>query len=261
MSVDAVKSIIQYGEPMRLKDKVALITGAAGALGLAIAEEYLRQGAAVVLFDADGELLQEAATKLAAGAKMSIAKGDVRNLPDLEAAVALAQTRHGGLDILVTCAGVLKHMPIEQITMADWDRVVGINLTGTFVACKAAVPAIKKSRGGRIITISSVGGRTGRPHVGADYAASKGGVVGMTMLLARELGKFGISVNCIAPGPIGGGMLNQMKPEQIEALISTACINRLGRPKDIADAATFLASDEAEWITGEVLDVNGGVYI
>jgi 3-oxoacyl-[acyl-carrier protein] reductase len=246
---------------MRLKDKVALITGGAGELGFAIAAEYLRQGATVVLFDADGHLLDEATKKLAAGNRVSIANGDVRNLADLEKAVDLVQTRHGKLDILVTCAGVLKHMPIEQITMADWDRVVGINLTGTFVACKAAVPAIKKTGGGRIITVSSVGGRTGRPHVGADYAASKGGVVGITMLLAKELGRFGITVNCIAPGPIGGRMLNQMRPEQIEALASMACIGRLGRPKDIADAATFLASDEAEWITGEVLDVNGGVHI
>jgi 3-oxoacyl-[acyl-carrier protein] reductase len=246
---------------MRLKDKVALITGGAGELGFAIAEEYLRQGASVVLFDADDGLLHEAATKLAAGSKLSTAKGDVRDLADMESAVAMAQARHGKLDILVTCAGVLKHMPIEQITMADWDRVVGINLTGTFVACKAAVPALKKTGGGRLITVSSVGGRTGRPHVGADYAASKGGVVGMTMLLAKELGRFGITVNCIAPGPIGGRMLNQMQPDQIKALISMACIGRLGRPKDIADAATFLASDEAEWITGEVLDVNGGVHI
>jgi NAD(P)-dependent dehydrogenase (short-subunit alcohol dehydrogenase family) len=246
---------------MRLKDKVALITGGAGELGFAIAEEYLRQGAAVVLFDADDGLLHEAAAKLEAAASVSTAAGDVRDLADLDKAVALAQACHGGLDILVTCAGVLKHRPIEETTMADWDRVVGVNLTGTFAACKAAVPALKKSRRGRIITISSVGGRTGRPHVGVDYAASKGGVVGLTMLLAKELGAFGITVNSIAPGPIGGRMLNQLQPEQIKALISTACIGRLGSPKDIANAATFLASDDAEWITGEVLDVNGGVYI
>jgi NAD(P)-dependent dehydrogenase (short-subunit alcohol dehydrogenase family) len=246
---------------MRLKDKVALITGGAGELGFAIAEEYLRQGAAVVLFDADGGLLRDAAEKLAAAASVSIAAGDVRNLADLDKAVALAQARHGGLDILVTCAGVLKHRPIEETTMADWDRVVGVNLTGTFAACKAAVPALKTRKGGRIITISSVGGRTGRPHVGVDYAASKGGVVGLTMLLAKELGAFGITVNSIAPGPIAGRMLNQLPPEKIKALISTACIGRLGSPRDIAAAATFLASDDAEWITGEVLDVNGGVYI
>jgi NAD(P)-dependent dehydrogenase (short-subunit alcohol dehydrogenase family) len=246
---------------MRLKDKVALITGGAGDIGLSIAEEFLRQGAAVVLFDLDGKPLHDAAAKLGAAAKLSTASGDVRSLADLEKAVASARERHGKLDILVTCAGVLKHMPIDQMTMADWDRVVGITLTGTFVACKAAVPAMKHNGGGRIITISSVGGRTGRPHVGADYAAAKGGVVGLTMLLAKELGAFGITVNSIAPGPIAGRMLDQLPPENIKALISMACIGRLGRPQDIANAATFLASDEAEWITGEVLDVNGGVHI
>jgi NAD(P)-dependent dehydrogenase (short-subunit alcohol dehydrogenase family) len=246
---------------MRLKDKVALITGGVGDIGNSIAAEFLRQGAAVVLFDLDDDLLKAAAAKLGAGDRLSTASGDVRNLADLEKAVAAVQTRHGKLDILVTCAGVLKHMPIDQLTMADWDRVVGVNLTGTFVACKAAVPAMKQNRGGRIITISSVGGRTGRPHVGADYAASKAGVVGLTMLLAKELGPYGITVNSIAPGPIGGKMLDQLPPENINALISMACIPRLGRPHDIAHAATFLASEEAEWITGEVLDVNGGVHI
>jgi NAD(P)-dependent dehydrogenase (short-subunit alcohol dehydrogenase family) len=120
---------------------------------------------------------------------------------------------------------------------------------------------MKRNGGGRIVTISSVGGRTGRPHVGVDYAAAKGGVIGLTMLLAKELGQYGITVNSIAPGPIGGKMLDQLPAENIKALIGMACVPRLGRPQDIASAATFLASDEAEWITGEVLDVNGGVYI
>jgi 3-oxoacyl-[acyl-carrier protein] reductase len=246
---------------MRLKDKVALITGGGGDIGRSIAEEFLRQGAVVVLFDLGDELLAATAAELAAGDRLSVASGDVRNLTDLEKAAATAQERHGRLDILVTCAGVLEHMPIDKLSMANWDRVIGVNLTGTFVACKAAVPIMKASGGGRIITISSVGGRTGRPHVGADYAASKGGVIGLTMLLAKELGQYGITVNSIAPGPIGGRMLDQLPPENIKALIGTACIGRLGRPLDIAHAATFLASDEAEWITGEILDVNGGVYI
>ena len=246
---------------MRLKDRVALITGGAGDIGLAIAEEFLREGASVVLSDLDQKLVDDAAARLSAGARVAAVSGDVRNLGDLEKAVALAQQRYGKLNILVTCAGVLKHMPIEEMGLADWERVVGTNLTGTFVACKAAVPALKTSGCGRIITVSSVGGRTGRPGVGVDYAAAKGGVVALTMLLAKELGSFGITVNSIAPGPIGGRMLAQLPEDKIKALISTACIARLGRPLDVAHAAVFLASDEAEWITGEILDVNGGVYI
>ncbi len=111
------------------------------------------------------------------------------------------------------------------------------------------------------MTVSSVGGRTGRPKVGVNYAASKAGVNGLTMCLARELGSFNITVNSIAPGPLAGRMTESMPPDDLARLISTACIPRLGRPDDIANAALYLASDEAEWVTGEVLDVNGGVYI
>jgi NAD(P)-dependent dehydrogenase (short-subunit alcohol dehydrogenase family) len=246
---------------MRLKDKVALITGGAGDIGLSIAEEFLNNGARVVLFDIDAELLRQVSEKLGADDRLCAAGGDARSLADLHKAVDLAEQRYGKLDVLVTSAGVLKHQPIDQLTEEDWDRVVGINLTGTFLACKAAVPAMKANGGGRIVTISSVGGRTGRPKVGADYAASKAGVAGITMCLARELGSFGITVNSIAPGPLAGRMTAQMPPENLKVLISTACVARLGRAQDIAHAAVFLASDEAEWVTGEVLDVNGGVYI
>jgi NAD(P)-dependent dehydrogenase (short-subunit alcohol dehydrogenase family) len=246
---------------MRLKDKVALITGGAGDIGLSIAEEFLSNGACVVLFDIDAKLLREAGEKLSAADRLSTATGDVRSLADLKKAVALAEHRYGKLDILITCAGVLKHMPIDQTSVEDWDRVIGINLTGTFLACKAAVPPLKANGGGRIVTISSVGGRTGRPGVGIDYAAAKAGVVGITMCLAKELGPSGITVNSIAPGPISGRMIAQLPAENVKALIGNACIPRLGRPQDIAHAAVYLASDEGEWITGEVLDVNGGVYI
>jgi NAD(P)-dependent dehydrogenase (short-subunit alcohol dehydrogenase family) len=246
---------------MRLKNKVALITGGGGDIAMAVAGKFLLEGASVVLFDIDGKQLQAAAEKLGAFGALETVAGDVRRLTDLSGAVDLAERRFGKLDVLVTCAGVLKHMPIDQLTEADWNRVVGINLTGTFLACKAAVPAMKKNGGGRIVTISSVGGRTGRPHVGADYAASKGGVIGMTQSLAKELGEYGINVNSIAPGPLAGQMTAQLPPENLKTLIGNACIGRLGRPDDIGHAAVYLASDEAEWVTGEVLDVNGGVFI
>jgi NAD(P)-dependent dehydrogenase (short-subunit alcohol dehydrogenase family) len=245
---------------MRLKDKVALITGA-GDIGLSIAGEFLRNGARVVLFDLNDNLLREANDRLAAGEDLACIGGDVRSLADIDKAVDHAQKQFGKLDVLVTTAGVLRHMPIEELTLEDWDRIIGINLTGTFLACKAAVPAMKANGGGRIVAIASVGGRTGRPGVGVDYAASKAGVGGIAMCLAKELGSSRITVNCIAPGPIEGRMTAQLPPENLKVLISTACIARLGRPRDIAHAAVYLASDEAEWVTGEVLDVNGGVYI
>lgn len=246
---------------MRLKDKVALVTGGGGDIAAAIAAKFLENGAAVVLFDVDEQQLNSVAKTLGDVDRLAVFPGDVRSLEALLGAVELAERRFGRLDTLVTCAGVLKHMSIDQLSIDDWDRVLGINLTGTFLACKAAVPKMKSHGGGRIITISSVGGRTGRPHVGADYAAAKAGVVGMTQSLARELGPYGINVNSIAPGPLAGRMTAQLPPENLKVLISTACIGRLGRPDDIAHAAVYLASDEAEWMTGEVLDVNGGVFI
>lgn len=247
---------------MRLKDKVALITGGGGDIAVSIADKFLQNGAAVILFDIDEALLENAVQKLSTfSTRLSTIKGDVLKLDELEGAVIHAEQRYGKLDILVTCAGVLKHMPIDQLTQEDWNRVIGINLTGTFLTCKAAVPAMKKSGKGRIVAISSVGGRTGRPHVGIDYAASKAGVNGLAMCLAKELGPYGINVNSIAPGPLSGRMINQLPPENLKALTSTLCINRLGKSDDIAYAALYLASDEAEWVTGEVLDVNGGAYI
>ena len=246
---------------MRLKDKVALITGGSGDIATSIAEQFLKNGGSVVLFDINDQELAAVKEKLSAGSAVLTVTGDVRDLADLQRAVALAEKEFGKLDILVTCAGVLKHLPIDQLSLDDWDRVIGINLTGTYLACKAVVPGMKRRGYGRIVTISSVGGRTGRPHVGVDYAAAKAGLVGMTMCLARELGTHNITVNSIAPGPLGGRMTSQLPPENLKALISTACIARLGRPDDIAHATVYLASDESEWVTGEVLDVNGGVYI
>ncbi len=256
----STKVLMAESHTGRLHERVALITGGGGDIGSAIAATFVENGGQVVLSDADSSLL-EAVKDRHDPDRVKCLAGDVRSFDDMTQAVSLCVRSFGKLDILVTCAGVLKHQPIDQMSVADWERVVGINLSGTFMACKAAVPEMKRRQYGRIVTISSVGGRTGRPHVGADYAAAKAGVIGMTRSLARELGAFGITANSIAPGPLAGRMTSQMPPENLKVLISTACVPRLGRPSDIAYAALYLASDEAEWVTGEVFDVNGGVYI
>ncbi|MEW6228709.1 MAG: SDR family NAD(P)-dependent oxidoreductase [Bacillota bacterium] len=247
---------------MRLEDKTALITGGAGDLGRSIARAFLASGASAVLFDSDEVLLSGASQELSKfGERVCTMVGDVRSLENLEEGVRLCESRFGTLDILVTCAGVVKHMPIDEMPLESWQRVLDINLTGTFLAAKAVVPPMKKRKSGRIITISSLGGRTGRPYVGVDYASSKAGVVGLTMCLARELGPFGITVNAIAPGIIEGRFTKGFPPEKVALLTQGICINRLGRPDDVAYAALYLASDESGWITGEVLDINGGLYI
>jgi len=245
---------------MRLINKVALVTGGGGDVAVSIATKFIENGAKVVLFDLNEDLLRAAATRINAGDALRTVTGDVCSLKDQERAVNVAVNQYGGLDILVPCAGVIKHLPIEEMSLADWQWVVDVNLTGSFIACKAAVPLLKKRGSGRIVMISSVGGRTGRT-VGVNYAASKAGLNGLTMCLAKELGANNITVNSICPGPLAGRMTESMPPENLKVLISTACIGRLGRPDDVANAALYLSSDEADWVTGEILDVNGGVYI
>jgi len=245
---------------MRLINKVALVTGGGGDVAVSIATKFIENGAKVVLFDLNEDLLRAAATRINAGDALRTVTGDVCSLKDQERAVNVAVNQYGGLDILVPCAGVIKHLPIEEMSLADWQWVVDVNLTGSFIACKAAVPLLKKRGSGRIVMISSVGGRTGRA-VGVNYAASKAGLNGLTMCLAKELGANNITVNSICPGPLAGRMTESMPPENLRVLISTACIGRLGRPDDVANATLYLSSDEADWVTGEILDVNGGVYI
>ena len=246
---------------MRLKNKVALVTGGGGDVAISIATKFIENGAKVVLFDLNEGLLRAAAKKINAGDALRTVTGDVCSLEDQVRAVDVAVNQYGGLDILVPCAGVIKHLPIEEMSLADWQWVVDVNLTGSFIACKAAVPVLKKRGSGRIVMISSVGGRTGRAKVGVNYAASKAGLNGLTMCLAKELGANNITVNSICPGPLAGRMTESMPPENLKALINTACIGRLGRPDDVANAALYLSSEEADWVTGEILDVNGGVYI
>lgn len=246
---------------MRLSNKVAVITGGGGDIAQSIARKFLDQGAKVALIDVNKTQLEAACDKLHGSDKLISHVADVCDPEQMTLAAQGVINRFGRLDIAVPCAGVIRHKPIDEMSLDDWKWVMDINLTGTFVTCKVCVPYMKQQKYGRIVTISSVGGRTGRPKVGVNYAASKAGVNGLTMCLARELGAWNITVNAICPGPLAGRMTESMPAENLKALISTACIGRLGKPDDIANAALYLASDEAEWVTGEILDVNGGVYI
>ena len=207
---------------MRLKRKVAFVTGGGGEIATTIAQRFLENGASVVLFDIDGAQLKKVSDTFTSDKQhLATLIGDVRKLDEVEKAVAETEKRFGGIDILVNCAGVLKHLPIDELAVADWDRVIGINLTGTYITCKAVVPGMKARKAGHIINISSLGGRTGRPGV-ADYAASKAGVIGIAQTLARELGAFNITVNSIAPGPLAGQMTSQIPPEKLKILLNNA---------------------------------------
>lgn len=186
---------------------------------------------------------------------------DARSYEGIEAAVKSALDEFGRIDILINCAGILIHKPIDVLTVKEWQDVIDINLTGIFNSCKAVTPGMKEKKYGRIVNISSIGGRTGRPGVGVNYAAAKAGIVGLTQTLARELAPWNITANVVAPGPLKGRMFFGMEQHLIDGLIKNIPLGRVGEMDEIAYAILYLASDEAGWTTGEVLDVNGGAYI
>jgi NAD(P)-dependent dehydrogenase (short-subunit alcohol dehydrogenase family) len=245
-----------------LKDKVCLLTGAARGLGEAIARRFLDAGAKLVLCDLNGE----AAGKLAGsldplGRRVLAQRVDVTAEGEVQATVDKAVEHFGRIDVLVNCAGIIKHGPIEQMSLEAFESVVRVNLTGTFLVCRAVVPVMKKQGRGKIVNMASIAGRTARPGVGVNYAASKAGIIGLTQTLARELGPAGIYVNALAPGPILTELTKQVGPEVFAKWNAGRAVNKDGLPEDVAAAALFLASDQSDWITGATLDINGGILI
>jgi 3-oxoacyl-[acyl-carrier protein] reductase len=247
---------------MTLAGKVALVTGAGSATGLgnAIARSLAGAGATVVLADID----IDGATRNAA----AIGEAGRAVLMDVtdERSVETAVLEIGRVDILVNNAGITQRTPIWELSIADFDQLLSINLRGGFLCLKAVVAGMMARRWGRIIWISSVAGKQGGGIIGtAHYAASKAGVIGLCQAAARELGPYGITSNAIAPGFILTGIatkaLGANQERELDRTISdTAPVRRSGQPEDVANAALFLASPEASYVTGEVMDVNGGIY-
>jgi NAD(P)-dependent dehydrogenase (short-subunit alcohol dehydrogenase family) len=243
---------------MRFTDKTAAITGGAQGIGLAAAERFLAEGArGVALFDIDAKALAEAASRLPADRVVTRAL-DVSQPEAVATAFAALEDRWGGLDILVNSAGVSFRSAFLDLPAEKWARVIAINLTGTFLCGQAAarIMARRGGKGGRIINIASTSGLRGSTGRSA-YGASKGGVINLTRAMAVELGEHGITVNAIAPGPVKTGMANH-DPVQQRAFFDRMAIRRFGTPEEVAAAAAFLASDEAGFITAEILSVDGG---
>lgn len=245
----------------RYSDKVVLITGG-GGMGRAAALRILDESGKVVLTDCSPTVLKIWSKNLMQWAILIESYSFSRMYGSTRIAVRLYW--HGievfkKIDVLVTTAGILRHHPIDELTEDDWKDVIDINLTGTYHSVKSLIGHMKERRYGRIVLISSIGGRTGRPGVGVNYAAAKGGIVGMTQLLGFELGPWNITVNCVAPGPIGGGMFASLPAENREKLLQGIRLGRIGTFEDVASAIAYLGSDDASWTTGEVLDVNGGL--
>ena len=252
----------------RLDDKVAVVTGAAHGLGRAIAERLAREGAQVVLGDVDGGALDGVVTRIgAAGGRAAGVVGDVTEEEPAARLVAAAVERGGGrLDILVNNVGGSRNARIWEMSAADWDFTLRLNLRSTFLCTRAAVPHMMKRRYGRIVCISS-GAREGTPWTayyqgGAAYSAAKAGVHGFIRDVALELAQHGINVNAVAPGPLDtervGGDLRRLDETVEFSPTRMTPLRRLGRPEEVADAVLFLASDEATYITGHTLAVTGG---
>jgi NAD(P)-dependent dehydrogenase (short-subunit alcohol dehydrogenase family) len=247
---------------MELKDQVAVITGGGRGIGKSIAERFFAEGAKVGLWDVDLSLVEGVAASLDSSGQRAMAlRVDTTREQEVSDGVAQVIRNFNRIDILVNNAGIALHKPIEEMTLDMFESVMRVNVTGPFLCCRAVVPIMKRQGRGKIVNISSLGGRTGRPGVGVNYAASKAGVVGLTQTLAKELGPFGIYANAIAPGPVLTGIAKQYPPEQRAIWNAGRAIDKDGLPEDVADAAVFLASQRSDWVTGVTLDVNGGILI
>ena len=245
---------------MEFENKVALVTGSGRGLGKAIAEKFLRQGAAVVLTDINEETLKAASDELGALGEVSGVVMDVSRIESVQAAVETVIEKYGKIDILVNNAGITKDGLMMRMSEGDFDSVIAVNLKGTFNVSQCISKYMLKKRTGSIINIASVVGITG--NVGqANYSASKAGVIGLTKSCAKEFAKRGIRVNAIAPGFIQSDMTDVLSDDVKEALKQQIALKRLGQPEDVANAAAFLASESASYITGQVLVVDGGMVI
>jgi len=242
---------------MKLKDKVALITGSAQGIGKAIAEAMAKEGAKVIISDVNLELAQATATEL--GSPLAI-KMNVADPADVEAAVKQILEKLGRIDIVVNNAGITKDNIFIRMKKEEWDAVINVNLNGVFNVTKATAGLLMKQRSGKIVNIASIVGEMGN-FGQANYAASKAGVIGFTKTLARELAPRGVTVNAIAPGFIKTAMTDKIPEEIKNKMLEQIPMAKLGLPEDVANTAVFLASQDADYVTGQVISVNGGMYM
>lgn len=247
---------------MSLSGKRAIVTGGAQGLGLAIATRLAEGECAVALADVNRAKAEAAALELANhGHNAHAVAADISTRAGAWDMVAKAVEAMGGLDIIVNNAGILHNATIEETTEEEWDKVLAVNLKGVFFCSQAAIPHLRKSANPRIVNISSLAGRMGGYKTGLAYSASKGGVISLTMGMARQLAPDRITVNCVCPGTAETDIIKQWTPEAIASLQDRIPLGRLGRGTDVASAVAFLASDAAEFITGVSLDVNGGMFM
>ena len=241
-----------------LKNKNIIITGASGGIGNSIVEKLYENGANILATGTKTEKLEELKAKFN---NIKIFKFDISQHIKIEEFINHATEELGGsLDCIINNAGITKDNLTIRMNLEEWTKVIDINLTSTFLMCKYSIKKMLKNKSGKIINITSVVGHTGNAGQ-ANYAASKAGIVAMSKSLAIEYAKKNINVNCISPGFIITAMTDQIDEKHKEAIIAKIPCNRLGKPEDIANAVTFLSSDQSDYINGETLHVNGGMYL
>jgi 3-oxoacyl-[acyl-carrier protein] reductase len=244
-----------------LQGHVALVTGASQGIGRACAKLLAASGASVALAARSEDKLKSVMEEIAAaGGKAAAFKLDVSSEEAIKATVKDIQAQLGKVDILVNNAGITKDTLMMRMKRADWDEVMATNLTAPFLLTKECIPGMLKARWGRIINITSINGQMGAPGQ-ANYASSKAGLIGLTLSTARELSSRNITVNAVAPGWIETAMTSDLAPELKESMIKQVPLGRAGSDMDIAYAVNYLASEEASYITGHVLNVNGGMLM
>jgi len=245
---------------MGLENKVAIVTGAARGIGKAIARKLSQEGARIVICDLLEELFATAEELRLEGASVMPLQVDVTNMEAVESMVQTVLEKLGSVDILVNNAGIVRDALLVRMKESDWDAVIAVNLKGSFNCTKAVARPMMKQRSGKIVNLSSVMGLTG--NIGqANYSASKAGIIGLTKSAAKELGRRGINVNAIAPGFIMSRMTESLPEDQREKALENIPLGFLGSPEDVASVVTFLVSDSARYITGQVIQVDGGLVM
>jgi 3-oxoacyl-[acyl-carrier protein] reductase len=247
---------------MRFQDQVAIITGGAKGIGRAVALAFIREGAMVVLVDIDKAGLAALREEIEKeGGRALAVCCDISRSAEVEQMAHAVEKTFGRIDILVNNAGIIRRGTIETVTEEEWDQVIAINLKGTFNCCRAVIEPMKRQGGGNIVNVSSIAAKTGDITSAPGYGSSKAGGDALMKALARQLAPCGIRVNAVAPHAIETEMSAQWPEEKRREIIASIPLGRLGRPEDVAEAVLFLASKSASFITGEILDVNGGMLM
>lgn len=245
-----------------LEAKIAVVTGGARGIGKAISQTLAKEGAHVILCDLDYKTAQRTANDIQnQGFAASAVKMDVSQGEEVKRVFEDILSKYARVGILINNAGISSLTPFEDISEEEWDKVISVNLKGTFLCSQAVMRAMISQRGGKIVNIASLAGKVGGILVGAHYSAAKAGIICLTKSLAKRMAPYGVNVNAVAPGPIKTKMTDTWPENEKEKFRRSIPLGHFGNPEDVAETVLFLVSDRARFITGEIIDVNGGVLM